>query len=456
LPFPLVETAMQIARRAGVVLGSVSAAVASMAAGLPARAAEAPPWQIAATVHYGPADYASGYTAVVAPAKNDGWAFGGTNPGGTSRPTAERWNGQRWQPWALPSGLSGFIVAAGASSPSNVWAVGDGYALRWDGTRWRVAKTWSQGGQTTSVAVISATNVWVFGSSSFSGVTGLGAWHFTGRTWVRATGIAARIYRVSAIAPHNIWAVTVSPHGGSVVHYDGQSWARVPAADAALANTQLDDVLAAFPGNVWVSGVSPANGTDGHLVLAHWNGRRWQRFVSPWPVQQPERFATDGALGVWIPAVTGGENPETWILHLSAEGVWTRTPIAFHRPDTGVGVGDLALIPGTTTLWGSGGLLTTTGGNAAIWEHDVPGISLAARNHRAERGHVAGHSRLTIAGRGGVVRVSLTVAGRGVLRVYLTVRECHAGRRALAPTWLPRAPAHRPALSPAPRPGVTE
>jgi hypothetical protein len=446
---------MQVARRAGVIIGSVSAAVATMALGLPARAADVPPWQIAATVHYGPADYASGYTAVVAPDKNDAWAFGGTNPGGTSAPTAERWTGKRWQPWALPSGLSGFIVAAAASSPSNVWAVGDGYALRWNGVRWIVAKTWSQAGQATSVAVISPTNVWVFGSSSFSGVTGLGAWHFTGRTWVRATGIAAAIYRVSAITRHNIWAITVGPRGGSVIQYNGSYWARVPAADAALAGTQLDDVLAVSPGNVWVSGVSPVSGVDGHLVLAHWNGLHWKRFVSPWPVQQPERFATDGAHGVWIPAVTGGDDPATWILHLSSAGAWTRTQIAVGWPETGVGVGDLALIPGTTTLWGSGGLLTTAGGDAAIWEHGVPGIRLAVRDHRAGHGRGAGRNRRVMAGRGGVVRVYLTVGGRDVIRVYLTIRVCHAGWRASGPTWLPRARDHVRAPAPAPSLGVT-
>jgi hypothetical protein len=417
---------MQIARRAGVVLGSVSAAVATMAAGLPARAATLPPWQIAATVHYGPADYASGYSAVVATAKNDAWAFGGTNPGGTSTPTAERWNGKHWQPWALPSGLSGFIVAAAASSPDNVWAVGNGYALHWNGARWSVANTWSQAGETTSVAVITPADVWVFGSPGYSGAPGLGTWHFTGRAWDRATGIAAAIYRASAVSRHDIWAITVSPGGGSVVQYDGYSWKRVTAADAALANTQLDDVLAASPDNVWVSGVTPVNGADGHLVLAHWDGRNWKRFVSPWTVQQPERFATDGAHGVWIPAVTGGDDPSTWILHLSAAGSWTRTEIVSAGPQAGVGVGDLALIPGTTTLWGSGGMLTATGGNAAIWEHGLTGLRLAAGDHAADPRPGAGTGRLMVAGRGQVVRVYLTVGGRGVIRVYVTIRRCRA------------------------------
>ncbi len=445
---------MQIGRRAGVVLGSVSAAVATMAAGLPAQAAGTP-WQIAATVHYGPADYASGYTAVIAPAKNDAWAFGGTNPGGTSTPTAERWDGKRWQAWPLPSGLSGFIVAASASSPDNVWAVGDGYALRWNGSTWTVANTWSQGGQTTSVVAIAPADVWVFGSSTFSGVPGLGGWHFTGRDWIRATGIAATIYRTSAVSRHDIWAITVSPDGGSVVRYDGYAWERVAAADAALAGTQLDDVLAVSPDNVWVSGISPLDGADAHLVLAHWNGIQWKRFVSPWPIQLPERFATDGAHGIWIPAVTGGDEPATWILHLSEAGIWNRIRIAVGWPQIGVGVGDLALIPGTTTLWGSGGLLTAVGGDAAIWEHGVPGIRLAVRDRRTDPRRAGGHDRLMTAGNGDVVRVFLTV-GHGVLRVLLTVRPCRAPDRAPGSVWLPRDPAHLRAPLSTPRLSVTD
>jgi hypothetical protein len=428
MPFRRVETAMKIARQAGVVLASVTAAVATMAASIAAPAPR-PAWQMATSVHYGPADNASGYSAVIAPAKDDAWAFGGTNPGGTSSPAAERWDGKRWRAWSLPAGLSGFIVAAAASSPGDVWAVGGEYALHWNGSRWVVAKIWSQAGQPTSVVAASPSDVWVFGSSSFSGEASLGAWHYDGRAWTRAAGIADAIYRASAVSPGDIWAITVSPRGGSVVHYDGRIWGRDTAAESALANTQLDDVLALSARSVWVSGVTPANAADGRLVLVRWNGRCWKRFVAPWAVQQPERFAADGAGGIWIPVVTGGVSPATWILHLSRTGVWTRTRIAA-GPATGVGVGDLALIPGTTTLWGTGGLLTTLGGDAAIWEHGVPGIHLAIRERWPAHGRGSHRSRLMVAGRGEVVRVYLTGGDRGTIRVYLSARGCRASGRA--------------------------
>jgi hypothetical protein len=406
---------MKAARRAGIVLGSISVAVTTLAAGFPARAADAPDWDIAAQVHYGPSGNASGYSAIVAAARDDAWVFGGTNPGGPSSPAAEHWNGKQWRAWRLPAGLDGFIVAAAASSPSNVWAVGEGYALRWNGVRWTVAKSWGQASGITSVAAISRSDVWVFGSSSFSGEPSVGAWHYNGRAWARTGGMAGAIYRASAVSPGNIWAITVSPRGGSVLHYDGSAWSKVSAAESALANTQLNDVLAASAGNVWVSGTTPASAAVGRLVLAHWNGKRWKRFVAPWAVQQTERFATDGAHGVWIPVVTGGNSPATWILHLSRTGRWTRTKIAAGRRQ-GVGVGDLALIPGTTTVWGAGGLVTMAGGEAAIWDLGVLADHLAVHARRSAPDH-----RLVI--RRGLIRVYLTSGNRAIVWVYLTVRR---------------------------------
>jgi len=364
---------MNRARRAGIIISSLAAATLTIAArGDVNRAAGQPSWQIFTSVHYGQKDNASGYSSVIALAPGDAWAFGGTNPGGASAPKAERWQGGRWRASALPAGLSGFIVAADASSPKNIWAVGDGYALHWNGSRWSVANTWQQAGQVTSVVAISPDEAWVFGSPPSSDAAGLGAWHYDGRSWVRATGIAAAIYRASAVSASNIWAITGS---GLVAHYDGSDWDPVPGASAALAGTQLDDVLAVSASDVWVSGITTAANTSGDVVLAHWNGTAWTRFTAPWPAQRAERFAADGAGGIWIPVVTGGNSPQVWLLHMSRSGRWTRTQVIAGQ-DAVVGIGDLTLVPGTSALWGAGGLLTPTGGNAAIWA-DGPADQLA-------------------------------------------------------------------------------
>lgn len=371
-------------RRAGILLGSLCVAALTLAAGSPANAASAPVFEIVASVHYGPQQNASGYSAVVALARDNAWVFGGTNPGAASSPTAEHWDGRRWRASHLPAGLGGFIVAADASSARNVWAVGDGYALQWNGSRWTQARTWNSG-QATSVVAISPHDVWVFGGNGISGAPGIGAWHYTGRSWTRGTGIAAAVYRASAVSANDIWAVTSGAGGGTVVRYDGSDWDPV-SAGSALANTQLSDILAQSADSVWVPGISPASGADGHVVLAHWNGKAWTRYTAPWPAQQVERLAPDGAGGVWIPVVTAGNSPRTWILHLSRSGRWTRADISA-RAGSGLGIGDLALVPGTRSLWGAGGVLTAAGGDAVILGGGTGDWLAALRSRPCQAGH---------------------------------------------------------------------
>lgn len=400
--------------RAGILLGSLCVAALTLAAGSPANTASAPVFQIIASVHYGPQQNASGYSAVVALARDNAWVFGGTNPGAASSPAAEHWDGRRWRASHLPAGPGGFIVAADASSARNVWAVGDGYALQWNGSRWSQARTWNSG-QATSVVAISPRDVWVFGGNGISGEPGIGAWHYTGRSWTQEPGIAAAIYRASAVSANDIWAVTFSAGGGTVVRYDGSRWDPV-STGTALANTQLSDILAQSPDSVWVSGISPVSGADGHVVLAHWDGRTWTRYTASWPAQQAERLAPDGAGGVWIPVVAAGNSPRTWILHLSRSGRWTRADITA-RAGAGLGIGDLALIPGTRSLWGAGGVLTAAGGDAVILGGGT-GDWLAALGSRPCR---AGHPPSTTAALAG------PVANRRPVPVT-PGRECVPGR----------------------------
>src|ERR1035441_8763461 len=61
-----------------------------------------------------------------------------------------------------------------------------GYALRWDGISWSVARRWRQGAEATSVTAISPTDVWLFGAPGH-GQQGAGTWHFDGHSWIRIT-----------------------------------------------------------------------------------------------------------------------------------------------------------------------------------------------------------------------------------------------------------------------------
>jgi hypothetical protein len=365
-----------------VAMLPLAAHPSARAAGQRPEAGSEAAWRLVMRHHYGARGNLSGYTAVVAPGRDDAWMFGGTNPGGASSPTAEHWNGRRWRAVPLPDRLGGFIIAASASSPHSVWAVSyfGTYVVHWNGRAWTVAKRWRHATLATSITAVSASDVWVF-----SGGGGLGTWHFNGRHWIRTGGAAGRIYRASALGRSNIWAITRSPRGRQVERYDGRAW-RAVRTGRALARAVPSDILAVSRDDVWVSGLSRAR-----LVVAHWNGARWTRFVEPWRVL-PRRFATDGRGGIWIPAARGPLFPASWILHLSPDGRWTRTKVT---AGLGAGVGDLARIPGTRSLWGSGGIVTRTGGDAAVWAHGRVPVRARIRQAAQRR------DRPPVRGRGG-------------------------------------------------------
>jgi hypothetical protein len=321
-------------------------------------------WRMVTADHYGQLGNASGYATVVAPGQQDAWVFGGTNPGAASSPVAVHWNGHAWQTARLPAGLGSFISAASASSPVNVWALSSfgGYVLRWNGNQWSVARRWQQPGTDAAcLTVISSADVWLFGTTTGSGQRA-GVWNYNGRGWMSVPGPRNPVCRASAVSRRDIWAITAAPKSGLVEHWDGRAWNQVRTS-SLLAGTQLDDVVAVSRHSVWVLGNSPATTPAGRVILAHWNGRNWRRFTAPGRAM-PRRLAPDGRGGVWVTATTLGAQTESRLLHLSRSGRWTQTDI---RHGLGNAISDLALIPGTSSLWGSGGFLTRAGGDAAVW-----------------------------------------------------------------------------------------
>jgi len=315
-------------------------------------------WRLAAALHSGRAGSLSGYPAVIAPGRRSAWAFGGTNPGGPSVPTAARRTDGRWRPAALPAGLRGFIISASASGPDNVWAVSylGSYVLHWNGRHWAVARRWRGGGTAATVVALSRSDVWVFGTGPQSA-----AWRFNGRTWRQEGGWARRVSRASGLGRHVIWALARTARGERVVRYRDGRWAPV-AAGPELAKVQLSDILAVPGRGVWVTGTTRSGS---RLVAARWDGRRWTRFTAPWGARS-ERFAADGRGGIWIPTVSGALTSTRWIMHVTGSGHWSRIAVS---AGTDASISDLALIPGTRSLWGSGGLLHKTAGDAAIWAY---------------------------------------------------------------------------------------
>lgn len=354
-------------RPRAVLTAAASAAALVLTVGTPAQATTTG-WTVAYTHHYGPATNYSGYTAVAVLAPGDAWAFGSTNLAGEpapGTPVARHWNGSTWSSSSLPSGLTSEIFAASAVSAGSIWAVTEvgGDILNWNGSKWSVA---DQVPGTdllfTGVTAVSDSDVWAFGSSSVG--PGLGTWHYNGQTWTQQTGSATGLVLASAVSADNIWAIgsTASgPSGNMLAHYNGTTWKPVTAT--ALKGLEFYDILAVSASDVWAAA---GNGSGGAAQLVHFNGSTWTSVKAPYSGVILESFAPDGQGGFWLDSnrSAGG----TWVLHYSASGQWSRTAL------TSGSLGPLALVPGTTSLFGVGSVSTATpAANARIWAYGQAG-----------------------------------------------------------------------------------
>jgi hypothetical protein len=349
--------------RSTLAAAAAATSAAALALAVPAQAAGTS-WSVVLTHHYGKARNYSAYTAVAAPGADNAWAFGTTSAAGApapGKPVAEHWNGTKWGSRALPSGLSSEIDAASVVSASSVWAVTEvgGDILHWNGSAWSVSDQVTGSGLLfTGITAVNNSDVWAFGSSSLG--PGLGTWHYNGHTWTQVNGSAVGLVQASALSAKNIWAIGSSatgPSGNIIAHYNGTNWKPVTAA--ALSDLHFNDILALSSTNVWAVG----NGTGAALV--HFNGSQWTSVPAPYSGIGLEYLAPDGQGGFWLDGYD--TSSKTWVVHYSAAGKWSRI-----RFTTGA-MGPLALVPGTTSLWGVGSVPTATGSNAGVWAYGQTG-----------------------------------------------------------------------------------
>lgn len=356
---------MKPSSRSYAVLTAVfSAVVLVFAAGAPGQAATTG-WRVVFSHHYGAAANDSGYTAVAVPGRGNAWAFGSTNLAGLPAPgvpVAEHWNGKKWSGSALPSGLHSDISAASAVSAKSVWGVteANGDIVHWNGSRWSVAERepGAAGLLATGITAVSNSDVWEFGCAGAG--PGTGTWHFNGHTWSQVTGTATGLVSASALSPSNIWGIgstSTGPCGDTIVHYNGTSWRPVTAS--ALTGLQFGSILALPGGNVWAIA-----GSGGAARLVHFNGSKWASIKVPYSGITLESFARDGRGGFWLAGFSSGK---TSVLHYSASGRWSRITL------TSGGMAAIALVPGTTSLWGVGSGPAGTGSNARIWAYGTAG-----------------------------------------------------------------------------------
>ncbi|MEV4000945.1 hypothetical protein [Actinomadura sp. NPDC049753] len=281
------------------------------------------------------------------------WAAGGRQASGVSKPILQRLTGDTWSDVTLPAAAAPYrFNAAAATSASNLWLAaqlntsGDSHAvLRWNGTAWNTFKV-PLGFQPTDIATAGPGSAWVVSASA--------AKHWNGTAWAD-TPIGIKPRAITAVSPTSAWAVGWAGEGlPATAHWNGTSWTTVPfpPVDGVVRGeiaSALSDVYAASENDVWAVGTVRVPDETGKTVarsmLAHWNGTEWSNVLGA-PGTYLTRVASDGAGGIWVSA---GDV----MRHRTAAGVWSDEKLA-QPTGTKAVPSELALRPGTTTMWAVG------------------------------------------------------------------------------------------------------
>jgi hypothetical protein len=240
-----------------------------------------------------------------------------------------------------------------ALSPTDAWAVGSrttekgsvATILHWNGSKWAKTPT-PQASRSKndleSVSAVSATDAWAVGSyqDDLSGAEKTLVLHWDGDTWSRVPSPSrgsqvSNLWSVSADSPTDAWAVGMEGNGrhsfGFVLHWDGRRWSRVPVPNPSSEVT-IRGVSAISPTDVWAVGGFQDGATFGFdSVVLHWNGTEWARVAHPSP------SATDNYL--WSVSATSSSdvwtvgdfytnsrgNDHTLILHWNGKR-WSKVP----------------------------------------------------------------------------------------------------------------------------------
>jgi len=207
-------------------------------------------------------------SAAAASSPSDIWGVG---------QTTIHFDGATWTAFNAPmingdntSNLNGVVDI----SPTEAWAVGvvntgeanPGQVIeQWNGTAWSVysGPTFNPGDEPSlyGMTAVSATDIWAVGTLLTGTTQSLEALfeHWDGTAWTAQTGqFYGFMQGVSADAANDIWAVGYSGNVTFAQHYDGTNWTKFRTPDVGTGPNSLHGVLALAPNNVWAVGYSTA------------------------------------------------------------------------------------------------------------------------------------------------------------------------------------------------------
>jgi len=133
-------------------------------------------------------------------------------------------DGTSWQ--TEESGTTKTLEGVFAAAPDNVWAVGNGTAVHYDGESWTVRSAGLNLGITLyDVYCPDQETVWAAGLEMIDVKAKQGIiyrFDASGNRWQQEASVPSYgLYGVDGVDPADIWAVGA---GGKILHYDGLSW----------------------------------------------------------------------------------------------------------------------------------------------------------------------------------------------------------------------------------------
>jgi len=186
------------------------------------------------------------------------------------------------------------LFAASASSPTDIWAVGQS-AIHYDGVNWTAFPVPSIHGDNTSslsgVVTISPTLAWVGGTvSGGSGTSHQVIEQWNGTKWSMfpgprfLKGDQPSIFAMTATSADDIWAIgSLLPADQQHLyylfeHWNGQKWTatRSVSDDAFLMGASADAT-----NDVWAVGFNGPENDNSKTLAMHFDGLRWKQASTP-------------------------------------------------------------------------------------------------------------------------------------------------------------------------------
>ena len=221
----------------------------------------------------------------------------------------------------------GGLLAADASSPSDVWAVGAsnhlsptqlGLALRWDGNRWvRVDVTGVDA--LYDVTVIGPRDAWAIGPRGPEDDYWLGHWDGTDWSAVQPPPRWTHVLpsAIEAVAADDVWLVgtdygTETRAAPYIAHWDGQRWS---LSEVNRPSGLLEDISAFSADSVWAVGYASLDEYDQETgtVVLRWDGEDWLEISTPAGIDGLDNITATGRDEAWgVPDYYVGERSPLW------------------------------------------------------------------------------------------------------------------------------------------------